>query len=92
MLVRFKIFKTNQLDLTNHNKSQVVSCYWFKFEPNTKITFFALIITTSNNLPFRICCKNVVDIPFLIYIYIYIYIERERERERERDGFKLYLV
>ena len=23
-----------------HNKLQVVSCYWFKFEPNTKITFF----------------------------------------------------
>ena len=22
-----------------HNKLQVVSCYWFKFEPNTKITF-----------------------------------------------------
>ena len=22
-----------------HNKSQVVNCYWFKFEPNTKITF-----------------------------------------------------
>ena len=21
-----------------HNKLQVVSCYWFKFEPNTKIT------------------------------------------------------
>ena len=24
-----------------HNKSQVVSCYWFKFEPNTKITFLS---------------------------------------------------
>ena len=23
-----------------HNKLQVVSCYWFKFEPNTKITFW----------------------------------------------------
>ena len=23
-----------------HNKLQVVSYYWFKFEPNTKITFF----------------------------------------------------
>ena len=23
-----------------HNKLQVVSCYWFKFEPNTKIIFF----------------------------------------------------
>ena len=22
-----------------HNKLKVVSCYWFKFEPNTKITF-----------------------------------------------------
>ena len=22
-----------------YNKSQVVSCYWFKFETNTKITF-----------------------------------------------------
>ena len=22
-----------------HNKSLVVSCYWFKFEPNTKFTF-----------------------------------------------------
>jgi len=22
-----------------HNKLQVVSCYWFKFDPNTKITF-----------------------------------------------------
>ena len=22
-----------------HNKLQVVSCYWLKFEPNTKITF-----------------------------------------------------
>ena len=22
-----------------YNKSQVVSCYWFKFEINTKITF-----------------------------------------------------
>ena len=22
-----------------YNKLQVVSCYWFKFEPNTKITF-----------------------------------------------------
>ena len=22
-----------------HNKLQMVSCYWFKFEPNTKITF-----------------------------------------------------
>ena len=21
-----------------HNKLQVVSCYWFKFKPNTKIT------------------------------------------------------
>ena len=24
-----------------HNKLQVVSCYWFKFEPNTKITFLS---------------------------------------------------
>ena len=47
-----------------YNKSQVVSCYWFKFETNTKI-IFALTITTSNNLPLRICCKNVVDISFL---------------------------
>ena len=23
-----------------HNKLQVISCYWFKLEPNTKITFF----------------------------------------------------
>ena len=23
-----------------HNKSQVVSYYWFKFKPNTKITFW----------------------------------------------------
>ena len=22
-----------------YNKSQVISCYWFKFETNTKITF-----------------------------------------------------
>ena len=22
-----------------HNISKVVNCYWFKFEPNTKITF-----------------------------------------------------
>ena len=24
-----------------YNKLQVVSCYWFKFEPNTKITFLS---------------------------------------------------
>ena len=40
-----------------YNKSQVVNCYWFKFETNTKITFFAPTITTSN---------NVVNISFLI--------------------------
>ena len=49
-----------------HNKAQVVSCYWFKFEPNTKITF----LPNNNNLPLRICCKNVVDISFLIYTTI----------------------
>ena len=36
----------------------MVSCYWFKFEPNTN--FFALTITTSNNLPRKIYCKNIV--------------------------------
>ena len=37
---------TNKRDATStiflqqfYNKSQVVSCYWFKFETNTKITF-----------------------------------------------------
>ena len=43
-----------------YNKLQVVSCYWFKFQTNAKIT-----ITTSNNLPLRILCKNVVDISFI---------------------------
>ena len=45
-----------------YNKLQVVSCYWFKFETNTKITFFPPIITTNNNLPLRIYCKNIVKI------------------------------
>ena len=27
--------------------------------------FFASTITTSNNLPLKICCKNIVDISFL---------------------------
>ena len=45
-----------------HNKLQVVSCYLFKFEPNTKITFFAPIITISNNFPLRICYKKVMKI------------------------------
>ena len=49
-----------------YNKSQVVSCYWFKFETNTNITFFALTITTNNDLPLRICGKNVVNISFLL--------------------------
>ena len=43
-----------------YNKLQMVSCYWFKFEPNTKITFLPPIITISNNLLLRICCKNIV--------------------------------
>ena len=32
----------------------------------TLILIFAIIITTSNKLPLRIFCKNVVDISFLI--------------------------
>ena len=48
-----------------HNKSQVISCYWFKFEPNTKITFLPPTITTNNNLPLKICYKNIVKIQFL---------------------------
>ena len=48
-----------------YNKSHIVSFYWFKFETNTKITFLSPTIITSNNLPLRICCKNVVDISFL---------------------------
>ena len=47
-----------------YNKSQVVSCYWFKFQTNAKIIFLPQL-TTSNSLPLRICCKNVVDISFL---------------------------
>ena len=45
-----------------YNKLQIVSCYWFKFEPNAKIFFFTPTITISNNLTLRICCKNIVDI------------------------------
>ena len=42
-----------------YNKSQVFSCYWFKFEINIKINFLPPTITISNNPPLRICCKNV---------------------------------
>ena len=52
-----------------HNKSQVVSCYWFKFKFSTEITFFNPTITISNNLSLKICCKNVVDISFLFEQY-----------------------
>ena len=45
-----------------YNKLQVVSYYRFKFETNTKITFFVPTIITSNNLPLRICCKNIVKL------------------------------
>ena len=37
------------------------------------------LITTSNNLSYKICCENVVDIAFLLKkknIYIYIYISK----------------
>ena len=35
----FLIFKKKKNPQHFYNKSQVVSCYWFKFETNTKITF-----------------------------------------------------
>ena len=41
-----------------HNKSLVVSCYWFKFEPNTKIIF----CPNNNNLPLKICGENIVNV------------------------------
>ena len=53
-----------------YNKSQVVSCYWFKFETNTKITFFG---PDNNNLPLKICCKNVIDISFLNIIILNVF-------------------
>ena len=40
-----------------YDKSQVVSCYWFKFKFSTEIIIFNLTITTSNNLLLKICCK-----------------------------------
>ena len=40
VLNNFLIFLRDMLRLQQfYNKSQVVSCYWFKFETNTKITF-----------------------------------------------------
>ena len=45
---------------------------WFKFKPNTKITFFAPTITTSNNLPLRICCKKFVKTHIISLIFIII--------------------
>ena len=55
-----------------YNKSQVVSYYRFKFETNTKITFFVPTIITSNNLPLKICCKNVMKMLWTYHFYIYI--------------------
>ena len=57
-----------------HNKLQMVSCYWFKFESNTKITFLPPIITSSNNLSLRICCKNIVKM-LLTYHNAYAYTQ-----------------
>ena len=50
-----------------YNKLQMVSCYWFKFESNTKITFLPPIITINNNLPLGICYKNIVKILWTYY-------------------------
>ena len=49
-----------------YNKLQVVTCYLFKFETNTKITFLFPTIITSNNLTLKIYCKNIVNISFIL--------------------------
>ena len=48
-----------------HNKSHVVNCYWFNLNSQLKLLFCSFI-KTNNNLLFRICCENVMDIAFLI--------------------------
>ena len=57
------ILKINLLLQYFNNKSKVISYYWFKFEPNTEITFFPTI-TISDNMLFKICCNNIMDISF----------------------------
>ena len=40
-VVGFAIINPSTFLQQFYNKSQVVSCYWFKFETNTKITFLS---------------------------------------------------
>ena len=49
---------------TNHRCLVVIGS---NFKLTLRLLFFFPTITTSNNLPFRICCKNVVDISFLFF-------------------------
>ena len=49
--------------ITNHRWLVVIGS---NFKLTLRLLFFPTI-TTSNNLPFMICCKNVVDILFLFF-------------------------
>ena len=76
-----------------HNKLQMVSCYWFKFESNTKITFLPPIITSSNNLSLRICCKNIVKM-LLTYHNAYAYTQiilRDCVMEKKKIYIYIYI-
>ena len=56
---------------TNHSWLVFIGC---NLKPKL-ILLFCLPLTTNNNLPFKICCENIVNIIFLFYIFYKNYVK-----------------
>ena len=59
---------THNIFTTNYRLKVIISS---NLNSKLKLLFYSSI-TTNNNLSLRICCKNVIDVTFLINKYIYI--------------------